>query len=166
MPEMSPFLAHYTSQYYDPVKAHDYYVKTRQLKGKPQKLSDTQKEGLSYAKNEIATNKKKDLDALDSTQKAQLELIAKRAEKAVTDMNDRLEKFMERLAGQTPSAGDAKRIAFMKKQAGLTKKRVAKDVQTAIKTARESYTNGRKAIIDKYDKASDSEDANIRAHVR
>ena len=35
-------LQHYASPYYDPVKAHEYYMRTRELKGRRsvQKLSD------------------------------------------------------------------------------------------------------------------------------
>lgn len=30
---MTESFEHYASKYYDPVKAHEYYMKTRQLKG-------------------------------------------------------------------------------------------------------------------------------------
>lgn len=54
------FLAHYSSKYYDPVKAHEYYMRTRELKGRrsSSKLSDEGKEVWSYTKNQITTNKK------------------------------------------------------------------------------------------------------------
>lgn len=37
-------LQHYASPYYDPVKAHEYYMRTRELKGRRSttKLKDTQ----------------------------------------------------------------------------------------------------------------------------
>lgn len=31
---MSDYLIHYASPYYDPVKAHEYYMKNRELKGR------------------------------------------------------------------------------------------------------------------------------------
>lgn len=50
---------HYASPYYDPVKAHEYYMKNRELKGRRSttKLSDKGKEVWSYTKNEIKNEK-------------------------------------------------------------------------------------------------------------
>lgn len=50
------YLAHrqYASPYYDPVKAHEYYMRTRELKGrKKAQLNDEGKEVFSYAEKQI-----------------------------------------------------------------------------------------------------------------
>ena len=44
----SDSLAHYASPYYDPVKAHEYYMRTRELKGR-QSTSGLNEEGKSHA---------------------------------------------------------------------------------------------------------------------
>ena len=46
MNETRDFLLHYASKYYDPVKAHEYYMKNRELKGRrsSSKLNDEGKE--------------------------------------------------------------------------------------------------------------------------
>ena len=48
-------LQHYASPYYDPVKAHEYYMRTRELKGRrsTMKLNDEGKNVWAYTKNEI-----------------------------------------------------------------------------------------------------------------
>lgn len=71
------FLAHYASEYYDPVKAREYYLRTRELKGRQSTsgMSDTQKEGWAYAKDQIATRQKADLQTAAERQKAQLEQL-------------------------------------------------------------------------------------------
>ena len=53
-------LQHYASPYYDPQKAHEYYMRTRELKGRRSatKLSDEGKKAWSYTKNEIKAEKK------------------------------------------------------------------------------------------------------------
>ncbi len=53
-------LQHYASPYYDPQKAHEYYMRTRELKGRRSatKLSDEGKKVWSYTKNEIKAEKK------------------------------------------------------------------------------------------------------------
>lgn len=53
-------LAHYASQYYDPVKAKEYYERTKKLKGRDEgELSDTQKEAFGYAKTQITEEKQR-----------------------------------------------------------------------------------------------------------
>lgn len=59
------YLAHYSSEYYDPVKAHEYYMKNRELKGRKStaKLNDEGKAAASYVKeqlNQERSNKVKD----------------------------------------------------------------------------------------------------------
>ena len=53
-------LQHYASPYYDPVKAHEYYMRTRELKGRrsTMKLNDEGKKVWAYTKNEISGEKK------------------------------------------------------------------------------------------------------------
>lgn len=52
-------LRHYASPYYDPVKAHEYYMRTRELKGRSTtSLNDEGKKVWSYTKNNIKTEKK------------------------------------------------------------------------------------------------------------
>lgn len=52
-------LQHYASPYYDPVKAHEYYMRTRELKGKRSttQLNKDGKQVWAYTKNEIKTEK-------------------------------------------------------------------------------------------------------------
>ena len=58
--KVDDFLQHYASQYYDPVKAHEYYMRNRELKGRrsTSDLNDEGKEIWSYTKNEIKSEKK------------------------------------------------------------------------------------------------------------
>jgi len=53
-------LQHYASPYYDPVKTHEYYMRTRELKGRRSttKLNDEGKKVWAYTKNEISGKKK------------------------------------------------------------------------------------------------------------
>jgi len=53
--KVDDFLAHYASEYYDPVKAHEYYERTKHLKGRrsTSKLSSEGREIWNYTKNQI-----------------------------------------------------------------------------------------------------------------
>lgn len=74
-------LQHYASPYYDPVKAHEYYMRTRELKGRRsvQKLSDEGKKVWAYTKNEIKTEKKAKVDAEKEKQKQTTTNLRERA---------------------------------------------------------------------------------------
>lgn len=53
---------HYASAYYDPVKAHEYYMKNRELKGRSTSaLNDDGKKIWAYTKNNITSEKKQKL---------------------------------------------------------------------------------------------------------
>lgn len=65
------WLAHYASKYYDPVKAHEYYEKTKQLKGRSRstgKLSEEGKKIWEVTKSNI-TNEKNEKSEAQKTEK-------------------------------------------------------------------------------------------------
>lgn len=45
---------HYASKYYDPVKAHEYYMQRRELKGRVSGVKSTLSPGSSQKKRRIA----------------------------------------------------------------------------------------------------------------
>lgn len=53
-------LKHYASQYYDPVKAHEYYLKNRELKSRKStaKLNDAGKNAAQYVKEQLTSERK------------------------------------------------------------------------------------------------------------
>jgi len=60
MGKVENFLRHYVEVPYDPVKAHEYYIKNRDLKGRTTSgMSDKQKEAWDYVKNNVDEDKKK-----------------------------------------------------------------------------------------------------------
>lgn len=53
---MTESFEHYVSKYYDPVKAHEYYMKTRHLKGydtQGETLNDEGKQAKAYITKRI-----------------------------------------------------------------------------------------------------------------
>lgn len=59
---------------YDPVKAHEYYMRTRQLKGRTStaKLSKKKKEMAAYIKNQLSEEKKEKQKALNAKMKEKI----------------------------------------------------------------------------------------------
>lgn len=75
-------LKHYASPYYDPVKAHEYYMRTRELKGENSRkstagLNDEGKAIAKYVKNQLDTERKGKVE--DHNNKTQAQINANKA---------------------------------------------------------------------------------------
>lgn len=97
------YLEHYASPYYDPVKAKEYYERTKKLKGRPEgELNDTQKEVYGYAKNQITEERTKVLKDLSTKQQEAIANIRQGAQAMREAIAARLTELMEKLeAAQT-----------------------------------------------------------------
>lgn len=68
------YLIHYASEYYDPVKAHEYYMQHRKLKGRSTaKLNDTGKEAAEYVKSQLQAEREKKVAASKENMESQIE---------------------------------------------------------------------------------------------
>lgn len=92
---------HYASPYYDPVKAHEYYMRTRELKGRRSatQLNDEGKKVWSYTKNSIKDNKSSEVDEEKNKRDkkiSEFRAIAAQAKKQITEnlkaLNEQLTK--------------------------------------------------------------------------
>ena len=75
----------YSSKYYDPVKAHEYYMKHRKLKGKTRStvLNETGKKAQTYVKNQISEEQKKVVETEGKNYKSRVEKENKRHKDAM-----------------------------------------------------------------------------------
>ena len=57
---MDNYISHYASPYYDPEKAHEYYMRTRELKGRKSTagLNDEGKAAAKYVKEQLISERK------------------------------------------------------------------------------------------------------------
>lgn len=96
------FLAHYETEGYDPVKAHEYYMKNRELKDRQSTkgMSDVQREAMSLTKSKIDGTKQVDLTVAQEANKARLEALAKSAEAAKTRIQEKLKALIKSLQFQ------------------------------------------------------------------
>lgn len=114
-------LKHYASPYYDPVKAHEYYMKTRELKGENSRkstagLNDEGKAVAQYVKNQLDTERKSKVDAhnnqtqaqidvkknnMDSTINAKKKNMTASIESHKTQTKEKIEKLREELKGMS-----------------------------------------------------------------
>lgn len=96
----TPNLQHYASPYYDPVKAHEYYMKNRELKERRsvRKLSDEGKKVWSYTKNEIKNEKKTKVEAEQEIKKQRTEEFRSNAKAMRERISSRLKELNEALS--------------------------------------------------------------------
>lgn len=95
MVDNKDYLEHYASPYYDPVKAHEYYMAHRKLKGRrsSSKLNETGKEAWAYTKEQISKEKK---SAIESERAKRDATIKSHREKAA-ESRERLSAKMKRI---------------------------------------------------------------------
>lgn len=80
---MHDTLSHYASPYYDPKKAHEYYERTKKLKGRKTgtSLNDAGKEAKTYIRTQINSKRDQDLKNAESQSKKRTEERKKSAER-------------------------------------------------------------------------------------
>lgn len=85
-PEEEDELSHYASPYYDPVKAHKYYMRTRELKGQKNSTAGLNEEGkgaATYVKGQIEGERKLRTEAAKTTRRQNMESATEKARKAI-----------------------------------------------------------------------------------
>lgn len=135
-------LQHYASPYYDPVKAHEYYMKNRELKGRrsTSKLSDEGKKAWAYTKNEITTEKKEKVEVEKETQKQQ-----------VAELRDKASATRERISARLKELNEAlsKKASQQKENIETNKKSDLERIERNAASKREEIEARRKTAIEK-----------------
>ena len=129
-------LWHYASKYYDPVKAKEYYERTKQLKGREtgtvEKLSaesrQRQTEATAYVRNQVTTQRTAAQKATAEAQTARLKKLQADAkasrERIVTKLTALVESLKANIAVEVPKpelnkippTASARQRTFLEKQ--------------------------------------------------
>lgn len=125
-------LTHYASKYYDPAKAHEYYLKNRQLKGRTTAgLSDEGKNIWIDTKANITSAKKRDIEAAKLKKEQEIESLRSKAQATRKSISAKLKRLRIMLTDEYKSenAKLSKQIAAINNNSGLTatQKEVKKD---------------------------------------
>lgn len=96
-------LIHYASPYYDPEKAHEYYLKTRELKGRRSvtKLNDQGKETWAYTKQSINEEKKAKVKEEQTSRDEKIKAFRAQAKETRERISERLKQLNEALTEST-----------------------------------------------------------------
>lgn len=98
-------LQHYASPYYDPVKAHEYYMRTRELKGRRSttKLNDEGKKVWAYTKNEISGKKKEKVKEEQEKRKQKIAELRAKAKVTREQISAKLKELNAQLTEESSS---------------------------------------------------------------
>lgn len=92
-------LMHYASKYYDPIKAHEYYMQHRKLKGrrKTSSLSQEGREVWNVTKSNISTEKKSAVEKMREKQKKETAALRARAKQTRERISNKLKLLNDAL---------------------------------------------------------------------
>lgn len=186
-------LMHYASANYDPVKAHEYYIRNRDLKGKAkstkglsekqikkqQETAQRQTEARMYVQNQLTIKQKAEREKQDKDALAKQTAIYKAADAAAKSIQAKLAAHLALLDTQlkVPANASPKLRAFLEKQHAKQKasahgasraklNALRKNLRTEITVARDNYAKARAATTKKYQDLRVTEEKNIRNEVR
>ena len=123
-------LQHYSSDYYDPQKAHEYYERTKKLKGKStastSKLNDTGKQAANYVKSKLDEEKAKVVKNMRSESANQIssdrDKVNAQIQAHAKQMNTKIAQLKNQLKNKNAadrafdSAGVEKQIASLRSE--------------------------------------------------
>lgn len=140
------YLIHYASKYYDPVKAHEYYLKTRELKGR-QSTSSLNEEGKStveYVKSNLNAEKKQKLAEEKNNRDSRIETAQTTKETAIDKYANRTNLAIDQLREKLKSMSSAE------------KARNRDMILTQISRLRENNANAKLKLNNAYKKSYES----------
>ena len=150
-------LKHYASPYYDPVKAHEYYMRTRELKGRKSTstLNDEGKAMAEYVKNQLDTERKSKVEASNATMKAQINAKKESMQSSIknekSDMENNIESHKNRTMNKIESLREKlEKMTMEEWQSG------AESIVKEIEKLRESNANIRGELQAEYSAKANS----------
>lgn len=112
-------LVHYASKYYDPQKAHEYYMRTRELKRRSTStLTDNGKEIWAYTKNSIKEEKSSKVKSEQESRDEKISELRVKADETRENITSRLKELNEAL---TQLASNKKQSIDDDKESNLDK---------------------------------------------
>ena len=134
-------LRHYASPYYDPQKAHEYYMRTRELKGRSTtSLNDDGKKIWSYTKNNIKSEKTAKVKEEQEKRDQKITELREKAEATKEQISSRLKELNEAL---TQNASDRKKSIDTDKDSDL------EEIEKESSSEKERIDNKKNAEIER-----------------
>jgi hypothetical protein len=141
-------LKHYASEYYDPVKAHEYYLQNRELKGR-QKMSGTQQDVWDQVKDNISSSKNARIKSEQKIRDQKIQELTRQAEQIRTRITNKIRLLNKKLS--------KRKIQDLEEE----KSKIRDELKTLIQNIRDEYEASKMNIDSEYKQISRKEKANI-----
>ena len=138
-------LTHYASEYYDPEKAHEYYMRNRQLKGRTG-LTDEGKDIWDTTKSNITSEKKSRLKDYNKQKEMDIKAARDKAEATRTEITAKLKALSDKLNAKFKHDSDSitKEMEAISNNKSLSKEQKA-EKRAKLKAKRQKLSENRKA---------------------
>ena len=138
------YIMHYASEYYDPVKAHEYYMRNRQLKGRSKRVGTLNEKGQA-AKQQIK-------DSINEERNTKLDTEKTKKTTNIDQAKSERDKDIETYSNQTKGKIDSLK-SQIEGLRGLSKEERANkraQIQEQINILREDNANKKAEIRESY----------------
>ena len=173
---MTNEILHYASPYYDPVKAHEYYMKHRELKGRASTagLNDEGKAAASYVKEQLTTERKSKVEANKEDTTNQIDKLREQKKSNIEAHKAAMQSQIDRLKAKLSSMSSADKqknrdriaanISVLREQNAAERERLNAEFQAHSKTIRTAQKETNENLKTEYDDKYLSELEKIKAN--
>lgn len=186
------FLLHYASEYYDPQKAHEYYERTKKLKGRQRSTSDLSEEGKKVwavtkdsIKNEKKEKIKQEKDSADQKIAEHRESAKATRERITAQLKQLNEKLSNSLKSEVAAIQNKQGLSSSQKKVEIAKlrdknasekasssesmkaerERVSADLKGVVSATREAYKAAKQGLDESYEEIYQKEFDKIKSQM-
>lgn len=173
---MTNEILHYASPYYDPVKAHEYYMKHRELKGRNSTagLNDEGKAAASYVKEQLTTERKSKVESNKEDTTNQIDKLREQKKSNIEVHKSAMQSQIDRLKAKLRSMSSADKqknrdriaanISVLLEQNAAERERLNAEFQAQSKSLRIAQKETNENLKTEYDDKYLSELEKIKAN--
>lgn len=168
-------LAHYASPYYDPQKAHEYYMKNRELKSRSStaKLNDEGKNAAKYVKEQLTTERKQKVQSHKDATNSQIDTLSDQkksnmeSNKAVMQGEiDSLRTMLQSMSKEDKARNKERiytQIASLREKNKMARQQLQADFRASRTSLRDTHSEEKQRLKNEYDERYLQELDKIRA---
>lgn len=156
-------LQHYASPYYDPVKAHEYYLKTRELKGRRStaKLNEEGKIAARYVREQLSNERKQKVESHREQTMSKIDSLRERKNAKIESHKNAMRAKINNLRQMLKGMGKAEKarnkeriyslIGSLREENKEMRRQLSEDFKSDSSSLRTDHKNERSRLKEKYD---------------
>lgn len=167
-------LQHYASPYYDPVKAHEYYMQNRELKGRKSTsgLNEEGRNAASYVKKQLTNERKQKVESNKEQTNANIEQLKEQKNTKIEAHKNAMQAKIDSLRTQLKNGKNSNseriqsQIAFLREANSQERERLQKEYVASSTNLRTAHKEESSRLKDEYDEKYLQELDKIRSETK